>query len=115
MAPWGSPYRKRSLARHEGGTLCARHRPLFFGIDVEDLGRWRQFEIDITRSAAAGFSDILYKAPLPDEVNAEMVAFIDWLNDKPEPPAAIVAAIAHLWFELINPFSDGNGSFGSPF
>ncbi len=94
------------------GILWEWHRLLFFGIEVEDLGRWRQFEIDIVRSAAAGSNDILYKAPPPDRVDAEMVAFIDWLNDKPELPAPIVAAIAHLWFESIHPFSDGNGRVG---
>jgi hypothetical protein len=52
-------------------------RLLFLGIEVEDLGRWRQFEIDIVRSAAAGSNDILYKAPSPDRVDAEMSAFID--------------------------------------
>jgi Fic family protein len=88
------------------------HRLLFFGIEVEDLGRWRQFEIEIVRSAAAGSNDVLYKAPPPDRVGAEMSAFIDWMNDKPEMPAPIVAAIAHLWFESVHPFSDGNGRVG---
>lgn len=88
------------------------HRLLFFGIEVEDLGRWRQFEIEIVRSAAAGSNDILYKAPPPDRVDAEMAAFVDWLNDKPHLPVPIVAAIAHLWFESIHPFSDGNGRVG---
>lgn len=88
------------------------HRLLFFGIEVEDLGRWRHFEIDIVRSAAAGSNDILYRAPPPDRVDAEMSAFIDWLNDKPAMPASIVAAVAHLWFESIHPFSDGNGRVG---
>jgi Fic family protein len=92
--------------------LWAWHRLLFFGIEVEDLGRWRQFEIDIVRSAAAGSNDILYKAPPPERVDAEMVAFIDWLNDKPHLPVPISAAIAHLWFESIHPFSDGNGRVG---
>jgi Fic family protein len=93
-------------------TLWEWHRLLFFGIEVEDLGRWRPFEIDIVRSAAAGSNDILYKAPPPDRVDAEMSAFIDWLNAKPEMPVPVVAAIAHLWFESIHPFSDGNGRVG---
>jgi Fic family protein len=93
-------------------TLWEWHRLLFFGIEVEDLGRWRPFEIDIVRSVAAGSNDILYKAPPPDRVDAEMSAFIDWLNAKPEMPVPVVAAIAHLWFESIHPFSDGNGRVG---
>ncbi|MEM9440089.1 MAG: DUF4172 domain-containing protein, partial [Pseudomonadota bacterium] len=93
-------------------TLWEWHRLLFFGIEVEDLERWRQFDIDIVRSAAAGSNDVLYKAPPPERVEAEMSAFIYWLNDKPETPTPIVAAIAHLWFESIHPFSDGNGRIG---
>ena len=104
-------------ARQAEGPLTKQilwewHRLLFFGIEVEDLGRWRQFEIEIVRSAAAGSNDILYKAPPPDRVDTEMSAFIDWLTDKPEMPAPILAAIAHFWFESIHPFSDGNGRVG---
>ena len=40
-------------------TLKDWHRLLFYGIEVEDLGTWRRFEIDIVRSAAAGNNNIL--------------------------------------------------------
>ena len=88
------------------------HRLLFFGIEVEDLGRWRSFDIEIVRSAVAGQGDVLFKAPPPDRVGGEMTRFLGWLNAPPAHPAPVTAAIAHLWFETIHPFSDGNGRIG---
>lgn len=93
-------------------TLKDWHRLLFYGIEVEDLGTWRRFEIDIVRSAAAGNNDILYKAPPADRIEAEMAVFLKWLAQEHKQPVPIMAAIAHLWFESIHPFSDGNGRIG---
>ena len=93
-------------------TLFAWHRLLFFGIEVEDPGCWRSFDIEIVRSAAAGTDDVLYKAPPPDQVADDMARFLDWLNSPSRTPAPIRAALAHLWFESIHPFSDGNGRIG---
>jgi Fic family protein len=92
--------------------LCDWHRLLFYGIEVEDIGVWRRFDIEIVCSAAAGNSEILYKAPPPDQVDAEMAAFLAWLARDQKLPTPIAAAIAHLWFESIHPFSDGNGRIG---
>lgn len=46
-----------------------------------------------------------------------MQAFVDWFaNTAPCQPTALPAitraAIAHLWFECIHPFEDGNGRIG---
>jgi Fic family protein len=104
-------------ARHATVPLTADmlkdwHRLLFYGIEIEDIGTWRGFGIDIVRSAAAGNSHILYKAPPPDRVDAEMRVFLNWLAQEHKHPTPITAAIAHLWFESIHPFSDGNGRIG---
>ncbi|MGB0901452.1 Fic family protein [Halocynthiibacter sp.] len=88
------------------------HRLLFFGIEVEDPGQWRRFDIDIVRSAVAGSDDVLYKAPPPDRVALEMEQFLDWLNTDRAMSAPVKAAIGHLWFESVHPFSDGNGRIG---
>lgn len=93
-------------------TLWDWHRLLFYGIEVEDCGRWRQFDIEIVRSAVAGDTRVLYKAPPPHRVEAEMAALLDWLARSHIAPTPVVAAIAHLWFESIHPFSDGNGRIG---
>lgn len=93
------------------GTLRHWHRLLFHGIEVEDKGRWRRFDMVITRSNAAGREDVLYAAPPPDRVPAMMDDFLAAL-EADRRPLPIRAAIAHLWFESIHPFSDGNGRLG---
>lgn len=92
--------------------LLSWHRLLFFGIEIEDPGQWRSFDIEIVKSANAGTSEVLYKAPPPENLPAEMTAFLAWLSVPATRPTAITAALAHLWFESIHPFSDGNGRIG---
>jgi Fic family protein len=58
------------------------------------------------------------EAPPAKNVPNEMKKFIAWFNDTaPNKPRAIIfppvrAAIAHLYFESIHPFEDGNGRIG---
>lgn len=104
-------------ARTAQGPLTAHmltdwHRLLFHGIEVEDLGRWRSFDIEIVRSAAAGNMDVLYKGPPFADVPHHMDQFLRWLADDTALTLPIRAAIAHLWFESVHPFSDGNGRIG---
>lgn len=96
----------------DAARLMSWHRLLFFGIEIEDPGQWRSFEIEIVKSATAGQSEVLYKAPPPAALDAEMSAFFAWLGQADPRPAALTAALAHLWFESIHPFSDGNGRIG---
>jgi len=58
-----------------------------------------------------------FEAPPSAQVAAEMQRFIAWFNDSSPGgqtpcPAVTRAAIAHLWFETIHPFEDGNGRIG---
>lgn len=61
---------------------------------------------------------IHYEAPPSHIVPKEMEKFIRWFNDTaPGSPQAlnfapVRAAIAHLYFESIHPFEDGNGRIG---
>ncbi len=92
--------------------LCHWHRLLFQKAEIEDLGKWRSFEMVIAKSNVAGQDDVLY-TPVPAiEVPVEMADFLDWLNAPSGIPNPIRAAIAHIWFESIHPFSDGNGRIG---
>lgn len=103
-------------AREPTGPLTAErlqhwHALLFHGIEIEDKGRWRRFPMVITRSASAGRETVLYQAPPPEEVPAMMADFLNALA-RDDQPLPIRAALAHLWFESIHPFSDGNGRLG---
>ncbi len=54
-----------------------------------------------------------YQAPPSVEVPRQMDAFIEWFNSSLRQQDGLVrAAIAHLWFETIHPFEDGNGRIG---
>ena len=51
--------------------------------------------------------------PPPEEVESLMAALERFLNDVPERTAPLVkAALAHVQFETIHPFLDGNGRIG---
>ena len=69
-------------------------------------------------SGPCGREKVHYEAPPAIEVPEEMVRLIDWYNqtiplsgDK-TIPGIVRAGIAHLWFEVIHPFDDGNGRVG---
>lgn len=54
-----------------------------------------------------------YQAPDSADVHAHMTKLIEWFNhSKGETDGLVRAAIAHLWFEAIHPFEDGNGRIG---
>ncbi|PWJ57038.1 Fic family protein [Dyadobacter jejuensis] len=57
---------------------------------------------------------VFYEAPPSSRIPEEMKSFIAWYNKSTEEglPTMIHAAIAHLYFELIHPFEDGNGRIG---
>ncbi|MFA5633038.1 MAG: Fic family protein [Porticoccaceae bacterium] len=69
-------------------------------------------------SGPYGREKVHYEAPPAIEVPDGMVRLIDWYNqtsplsgDK-TIPGIVRAGIAHLWFEVIHPFDDGNGRVG---
>lgn len=83
------------------------------------IGCWRTHEEPMqVVSGHLGKWVVHYEAPPSQVIPKEMQKFIDWFNNTvPEKPQAIKfstvrAAIAHLYFESIHPFEDGNGRIG---
>ncbi|MDE0155735.1 MAG: DUF4172 domain-containing protein [Gammaproteobacteria bacterium] len=107
-------------------------------LDASLLGRWQSMIIadqpgNIIRrgafrrdtapmqivSGGPGRYRVHYEAPPATRVDEEMARFLDWYNttrpdaDNSDASAGLLrAGIAHVWFEMIHPFDDGNGRVG---
>lgn len=64
-------------------------------------------------SGSIGNEKVHYEAPPSRIVPYEMQRFIEWFNKSNNViPGMIRCSIAHLYFEVIHPFEDGNGRIG---
>ena len=81
------------------------------GIRRITVGAYRTDEVSIV-SGAAGREKVHYEAPAPGRVPDEMRRFLSWLDANQSVDPYIKAGIAHLWFESVHPFDDGNGRIG---
>lgn len=99
--------------------LFSWHRMLMKGSKGIEIGTWRSHEQPMqVVSGAMGKEKVHFEAPPSNIVPSEMKQFIKWFNDTaPEGKhqinkPVIRSAIAHLYFESIHPFEDGNGRIG---
>lgn len=99
--------------------LFAWHKMLLGENKNIAVGCWRSHEDPMqVISGPIGKQKVHYEAPPSRQVPALMNAFIKWFNDTSPggnleiKKAPVRAAIAHLYFETIHPFEDGNGRIG---
>ncbi len=91
------------------------HQGLFpHGVDDRPtvVGAWRPSgsgDMRVVSRGRWGREQVLFVAPAPERVAAEMTAFLDWFNAPSSLDPVLRAGLAHLWFVTIHPFEDGNG------
>ncbi len=95
------------------------HQMLMMGNNVIHVGQYRSHSEPMQIiSGAIGKEEVHFEAPPSAQVTSEMQMFLKWFNEsKPDGKSPIQnvlirAAIAHLYFEIIHPFEDGNGRIG---
>ena len=87
---------------------------------VRELGRYRSgpesAQVVTVQRGTMRSATLNYLAPPGTQVAREMDAFVDWFNQTTElgtdADALPIAGAAHLYFECIHPFEDGNGRIG---
>lgn len=100
-------------------TLYAWHKMVMSGERrIETIGSYRD-HTDAMQIVSNRLDrpKVHFEAPPSARVKAEMDAFIAWFNNtsptgKSPLPSLTRAGIAHLHFESIHPFEDGNGRIG---
>ena len=107
---------KEELTREK---LFEWHRVLLKHSKGINLGAWRKDEAPMqVVSGSIGNEKVHFEAPPSLKVPYEMDRFIQWFNEtapggkKEIGKPSVRAAIAHLYFESIHPFEDGNGRIG---
>lgn len=97
-------------------TFFEWHKMLMNGRrDLEIIGDYRKHDepMQIVSGNLAA-PKVFYEAPPSKNVQQEMARFIDWYNQHTDNSQSVLvfAGIAHLMFEIIHPFEDGNGRIG---
>ena len=99
--------------------LFAWHLMIMSGTTDVFAGDWRKGSEPMqVVSGAMGKTKVHFEAPPSSRVPVEMKRFIQWFNDTAPggkqaiTKAPVRAAVAHLYFESIHPFEDGNGRMG---
>ncbi|HLB58489.1 MAG TPA: Fic family protein [Bdellovibrionota bacterium] len=107
----------QKMLKHE--DLYRWHRMLMQGrSDMKEVGCYRSGREKMQVVSGSIYKPIIhFEAPPSSKVEKEMNRFMQWFSDTgPEgtnpTPGLTRAGIAHLYFESIHPFEDGNGRIG---
>ena len=90
------------------------HDMLMHHSRIQDRGKYRTHE-DPMQIVSGRYDNhtVYFEAPPSSRVHEEMTKFVEWFNDSREKKSALArAALAHVYFESIHPFEDGNGRIG---
>ena len=125
---FAAPLTEDRLKRWQAALFAGSTMDGFAGIRRIAVGRYRDHaEAMQIVSGVPGRQRVHYEAPASSDVPREMKAFLAWFgapqltladaDKKAEKNQArmnglVRAAMAHLWFETIHPFEDGNGRVG---
>ncbi|MGA7792149.1 MAG: Fic family protein [Candidatus Acidiferrales bacterium] len=108
---FGDPLSEDMLFRWHRMVMAGRR-------ELKDVGRYRTGAEPMQVVSRAMYeSKVHFEAPPSSQVESEMARFMAWFHrtgprgEKPLP-ALTRAGIAHLYFESIHPFEDGNGRIG---
>ncbi len=109
-------YARAEIARPDGlpistRLLCEAHRRLMQGVRGADKlpGTIRTSQNWIGGSRPG---NARYVPPFPDDLPQALSDLDRWIHQPSELPPLIRAGIAHVQFETIHPFLDGNGRVG---
>jgi len=100
-------------------TLFDWHSMLLGHVRGIEVGKYRTHAVPMqVVSGALGKEKVHFEAPPSEQVPQEMERFLQWFNltapggEREMKSAPVRSAIAHLYFESIHPFQDGNGRIG---
>jgi Fic family protein len=88
------------------------------GVSRITVGKYRSHiePMQIVTSNLNGLDIVHFQAPPSRAVSAQMAELLSWFEASLTPSwptdSLVRAAIAHLWFEVIHPYEDGNGRLG---
>lgn len=112
-------YGRRELARPNGlplsmRLLCEAHKRLLKGAPGKRGGDKKPGTIRTSQNWIGGTrpGNARFVPPPPEEVPAALSALERWIHSDDPLPPLIKAGLAHVQFETIHPFLDGNGRIG---
>ena len=87
----------------------------FVGIKVIKTGALRTHSTPMQiMSGSIGHEKVHFEAPPSKHIARELRKFLEWFQSSRDSPVdgLLRAGTAHLWFEMLHPFEDGNGRVG---